>query len=193
MNLKRLLVFPVCLLALLTLVNVNAVYAQRDHLTPEEQDLVKDAQILDKRIDIFIKAADRRLLVIRGSGSDSATAKQLKKDSEKWGALPTGSRAELIRDVAKILDEAITNIDDVSARDEKNPLIAKSLRKLATEATRIVEQLKPLQAQAQGEAEIGSFEELIDNAESILQAANRLPPPVDKKDKSKADKNKTTN
>ena len=189
MRLDRLLIFSFCL-ALFTTVNVSA---QRDHLTPEEQELVKDAQILDKRIEVFIKAADRRLLVIRGGSADGATSKQLKKDSEKWGALPSGSRAELIRDVAKILDEAITNIDDVSARDEKNPLIAKALRKLAAETTRIVEQLKPLQSQAQGEAEIGSFEELIDNAESILQAANKLPPPTDKKEKSKGDKNKTTN
>jgi hypothetical protein len=165
--------------------------SQRDHLTPEEQELVKDAQILDKRIDIFIKAADRRLLVL--NGVDPASEKQLKKDSEKWGALPTGSRAELIRDIAKILDEAITNIDDVSTRDERNPLIPKALRKLAAETTRIVERVKPLQAQAKGEAELASFEELVENADSILQAANKLPPPVDKKDKSKNEKAKANN
>ena len=106
---------------------------QRDHLTPQEVDLIKEAQILDKRIDVFIKAADRRLLVLKGGATpgNPANAKQLKKDSEKWGELPTGSRAELVSDIARILDEAITNIDDVSSRDERNPLIAKSLRKLA--------------------------------------------------------------
>jgi hypothetical protein len=41
----------------------------RDHLTPQEIELVKDAQILDKRIDIFIKAADRRLLVLNGASA----------------------------------------------------------------------------------------------------------------------------
>jgi acyl-CoA reductase-like NAD-dependent aldehyde dehydrogenase len=163
----------------------------RDHLTAEEQELVKDAQILDKRIEVFVKAADRRLLAL--NGVDAVNAKQLKKDSEKWGELPTGSRAELVRDIAKILDEAITNIDDVSARDERNPLIPKALRKLATEATRVVEVLQPLQAQAKGESEIASFEELMENAQSILQAANKLPPPVDKKEKGKGDKTKTSN
>ena len=86
---------------------------KRDHLTQQEVDLVKEAQTLDKRIDVFIKAAERRMMVI--TGSSAANAKQLKKDSERWGELPTGSRAELVSDIARILDEAITNIDDVSA------------------------------------------------------------------------------
>lgn len=164
----------------------NAFQA-REHLTPQEIELVKDAQILDKRIDVFIKAADRRMLVINGGGPDAATAKQLKKDSETWGELPAGSRAELIADVAGIFDEAITNIDDVSGRDEKNPLIPKALRRLAAAASRIVEQLKPAEAQAKGDAELSSFDQLTENAESILQAANKLPPPTaaEKKGKSK--------
>jgi hypothetical protein len=162
----------------------NAFQA-REHLTLQEIDIVKDAQALDKRIDVFIKAADRRMLVLKGGGADTTTAKQLKKDSETWGELPTGSRAELISDIAGIFDEAITNIDDVSARDEKNPLIPKALRKLAAAATRIVETLKPGEAQAKGELELSSFDQLTENAESILQAANKLPPPTaaEKKDK----------
>src|ERR1044071_10313247 len=83
---------------------------QRDHLTPQEVDLVKEAQALDKRTDVFIKAAERRLQVI--NGTSAANAKVLKKESERWGELPTGSRAELIGDIARVFDEAITNIDD---------------------------------------------------------------------------------
>lgn len=158
------------------------VLQSRDHLTPQEIDLVKDAQELDKRIEVFAKAADRRLLVL--TGVTAGNEKQLKKDSELWGELPKGSRAELLGDIAKILDEAITNIDDVSSRDENNPLIPKALRRLAAEANRINDQLRPMQAQVKGDAEVASFEQLAENAESILQAANKLPPPTDKKDKS---------
>lgn len=168
-----------------------ATFQAREHLTPQEIELVKDAQILDKRIDIFIKAADRRMLAL--SGTDATGAKQLKKDSETWGDLPQGSRAELIGDIARIFDEAITNIDDVSSRDENNPLIPKALRKLAAAASRIVEQLKPAEAQAKGDAELSSFDQLTENAESILQAANKLPPPVEKKGKGKTEKPKATN
>jgi len=159
----------------------QAATPQREHLTPQEIDLVKEAQILDKRIDVFIKAAERRLMVINNSAT--ANAKQLKKDSEKWGELPTGSRAELIGDIARIFDEAITNIDDVSTRDERNPLIPKSLRKLATAVNTIMAQLKPLSADAKSDAEIASFEMLNEDAQSILEAANKLPPELDKKAK----------
>jgi hypothetical protein len=158
----------------------------RDHLTPAEIDQVKDAQALDKRIDVFIKAADRRMQVLGGGGPVVTDAKQLKKDSEIWGELPSGSRAELIGDIAGIFNEAITNIDDVSARNESNPLIASSLRKLAAAATRMVEQLKPAEAHAEGDAELNNFDQLTEYAESILQAANKLPPappPAEKKGK----------
>ena len=158
-----------------------ATLQQRDHLTPQEVDLVKEAQALDKRIDVFIKAAERRLLVINGSSVPDT--KQAKKDSERWGELPKGSRAELVTDIARILDEAITNIDDVSARDERNPLIAKSLRKLAQAVNTIMGQLKPLSAEAKSDAEIASFETLNDDAKSILEAANKLPAEVEKKAK----------
>jgi hypothetical protein len=159
---------------------------QRDHLTQQEVDLIKEAQVLDKRIEVFIKAAERRLLVINGSGSAAANAKQLKKDSERWGELPTGSRAQLVSDIARILDEAITNIDDVSSRDERNPLISKSLRRLAQSVNSIMTQLKPLAAEAKSEAEVASFELLHEDAQSILEAANKLPPEVVEK---KAKKN----
>lgn len=154
---------------------------KRDHLTPQEVDLVKDARALDKRIEVFIKAAERRLMVI--NNSTAANAKQLKKDSEKWGELPTGSRADLVSDIAHILDEAITNIDDVNSRDERNPLISKSLRKLAQFVNTIMGQLKPLSAEAKTEAEVASFELLNEDAQSILEAATRLPPEVEKKAK----------
>src|SRR4026209_454530 len=149
---------------------------QRDHLTQQEVDLVKEAQALDKRTEVFIKAAERRLMVI--NGSSAANAKQLKKDSKRWGELPTGSRAQLITDIARILDEAITNIDDVNIRDERNPLIPKALRRLAQAVNSIMGQLKPLSAEAKGDAEIASFELLNEDAKSILEAANRLPPEV---------------
>jgi len=181
------------ILTLCTPGEIRAVQA-RDHLTEQEVELVKDSQILDKRIEVFIKAADRRMLVL--SGAAATSAQQSKKDAELWGPLPTGTRAELIGDIARIFDEAITNIDDVSSRDEKNPLVPKALRNLAAAVTRIVGQLKPLQAQLKGDSELSTFDQLVENAESIIQAANKLPPPVEKpvekKGRSKTEKTKET-
>lgn len=163
------------------LLSTASTLQRRDHLTQQEVDLVKEAQALDKRIEVFIKAVERRLIVI--NGSSAANAKQLKKDAERWGELPAGSRAELVADIARILDEAITNIDNVSERDERNPLISKSLRKLAQSVNSIMAQLKPLSDEAKSDAEIASFELLKEDASSILEAANKLPPEVEKKAK----------
>jgi hypothetical protein len=154
---------------------------QRDHLTPQEVDLVKEAQILDKRIEVFIKAADRRLMVL--NGAQAANAKQLKKDAELWGDLPTGTQAELIGDIARILDEAITNLDDVSSRDERNPLIPKALRRLAQAVNNIMTQVEPFRTKAKSDAEVASLEMLNEDAQQILEAAKRLPPEVETKKK----------
>ena len=178
---RTLLAFFLVLFVGPTFISEASTLQKRDHLTTQEVDLVKEAQALDKRIDIFIKAAERRMLVI--NGSSAANAKQLKKDAERWGELPSGSRAELVSDIAHILDEAITNIDDVSSRDERNPLISKSLRKLANSVNTIMTQLKPISAEAKSEAEVASFELLNEDAQSILEAVGKLPPEVEKKAK----------
>jgi hypothetical protein len=149
--------------------------AARDYLTPMEEERVKEAQILDKRIEVFIKAAERRLLVL--TDRNAATTKQVQKDLEKWGELPAGTRVELIMDIANILDAAITNIDDVALRDETNRLLPKALRRLAEAATRFQTQLTPLGQQTQDRAERDALEKVMESVQEILAAANKLPPP----------------
>jgi hypothetical protein len=162
---------------------------KRDHLTPLDVEQVRAAQILDKRIEVFIKVAERRLLLL--TDPQAASNKQVQKDVEKWGELPTGTRTELFTDLAKILDEAITNIDDVAARGMNNPLLGKALRKLSVAATRFIGQLTPMRSQAKDEAEREALEAALENAEAIIVAANKLPPEVKEKDKGKAEKNKS--
>jgi hypothetical protein len=169
------------ILCLASLLFAKTSPPQRDHLTPQEVDLVKEAQIIDQRIEVFIKAAERRLMVL--SGTQAPVTKQSKKESELWGDLPTGTHAELIGDIAGILDEAITNIDDVSSRDERNPLLAKALRRLAQGVNNIMTQVEPLRTQAKSEAEVASLEMLNENAHQILEAAKKLPPEVETKKK----------
>lgn len=151
----------------------------RDNLTPQEIDLVKEAQMLDKRTEVFIKAAERRLTAINNPAQPAT--KQLKKDAEKWGELPTGTRAELLSDLAKILDDAIVNIDDVSARDETNVLIPKALRKLSAAATTFVTQLSELDTRTKDADERAFIQQALENAQAIIDAANKLPPPTTKK------------
>lgn len=155
----------------------------RDHLTDPETELIRFHQELDKRIDVFIKAIDRRFAIINGTAQPAT--KKLMKDEPEWGDLPKGTRAELIGDVAGILDEAITNIDDVSRRDEKNPLIPRATRKLSVAATNYVNQLTALSKQAKDDDELSAIERALDNANQIIEVGGKLPAPAPDKKKKK--------
>lgn len=182
-------VFALLFAALLSSLPAHARHnTKRDHLTEQEVELVREAQILDKRTEVFIRCAERRLQAINDPAA-AASSKQLQKEMEKWGPLPKGTRAELLGDFAKILDEAINNIDDVAARDAKNPLVAKSLRKLAAAVNTFQPQINTLRNSARDGEELAALEEAIENMQQITEASNRLPPPTeDKKGKNKKEK-----
>ena len=145
----------------------------RDHLTDAETDLVRYYQELDKRVDIFIKAADRRWAVINGTAQPST--KKAVKDEPDWGDVPKGTRVELLGDIAGILDEAITNLDDVSRRDEKSPLLSRSLRKLTAASSRYLTQLEVLKTQTKNDDELAAIERVADDANQIIEAGKKLP------------------
>lgn len=152
---------------------------RRNHLTDQEADMVREAQVIDRRVAVFIKVADRRFLAL--SDPQAASSKEVQKDKEKWGELRTGTRAELLSDISLILDEAVTNIDDVASRDAKNAQLAKALRMLADASVRFIARLEPMRAQATDPAEREAIEQAMDNAHAVIEAASKLPPPPTKK------------
>lgn len=154
----------------------SAVGQTRDHLTDAETDLIRFHQELDKRMEIFIKAIDRRFEIINGVADPKM--KKVVKGEPDWGDPPKGTRAQLIGDIAGILDEAITNIDDVSRRDEKSPLISRSLRRLTTAATGYATQLTAMSKQTKDNDELYAIEQALDNANDIIEAGSKLPPPA---------------
>jgi hypothetical protein len=145
----------------------------RDPLTDPESELVRFHQELDKRIEILIKAADRRFAILNNTPQPSI--KKLMKDEPDWGELPKGTRAQLLGDIAAILDEAITNIDDVSRRDEKNPLISRSLRRLAAVSNGYVANLNVLRNQTNDDDELAAIARALDNAAQIIEVGGKLP------------------
>ena len=160
----------------------SATSQTRDHLTDAETDLIRFHQELDKRIEVFIKAIDRRFEIINGVADPKM--KKVMKGEPDWGDAPKGTRVELIGDIAGILDEAISNIDDVSRRDEKSPLISRSLRRLTTAETGYATQLTAMSKQTKDNDELYAIEHAIDNAHDIIEAGSKLPPPTnDKKSK----------
>jgi hypothetical protein len=162
----------------------GSVTAQtRDHLTDQETELVRFYQELDKRIDVFIRAIDRRFAIINGAAQPGA--KKSVKDEPDWGELPKGTRAELLGDIAGILDEAITNLDDVSHRDEKNPLLSRSLRKLTASANGYLRQLTALKEQTKDPDEAAAIDRVADNAKQIIEVGAKLPAAAPEPDKKK--------
>ena len=172
-----------CLCGGILLTNKSVSAQGRDHLTDQETELVRFYQELDKRIEVFIKAIDRRFAII--NGTTAPAAKKLIKDEPEWGEAPKGTRAQLLGDIAGILDEAITNIDDVSRRDEKSPLLSRSLRKLTASANGYLKQLATLKDKAKDPDELAAIELVEDNANEIIAVGNKLPSPTPEPDKKK--------
>ena len=102
-----------------------------------------------------------------------------------WGEVPKGTHAQLLGDIAGILDEAITNIDDVNRRDARNPLISRSLRKLTSTAQGYLTQLAALQKQTKDPDELDAIERVATQANEIIDVGSKLPPPVPEADKKK--------
>ncbi|HEX8500686.1 MAG TPA: hypothetical protein VF659_08850 [Pyrinomonadaceae bacterium] len=157
--------FALCLCLCLTL--PAAAQRSREHLTPEEIELVRDNQVLDARTGVFIKAAERRLLAVT---NPAEAAKNAPKEREKWGEVK-GTRAQLLYDISKILDEAVVNVDDVAVHQPDSPLLRKSLYMLAEAAGRILPELSRLRAEAKEEAEADQLDRAAETAREITEAA----------------------
>jgi len=137
--------------------------------------MVRDTQELDRRSELFIKIAERRLVVITNPAAAAATPTLSAKENEKWGELPKGTRAQHLNDLARIFDEAIVNVDDVAARTPGSGLLPKAVRKLAEASARFLAQLTPLRTSATADGEREALEQTIDNLQQIIDAAKRLP------------------
>ncbi|HXG83879.1 MAG TPA: hypothetical protein VNI84_07620 [Pyrinomonadaceae bacterium] len=154
---------------------------KRDHLNEMEVELVRDAQEIDKRTEIFVKAIDRRFLVLN---NDAAQAKQIAKDIDKWGELPAGTRLQLFTDIKKIFEEAINNIDDVAAHDKMDKeLFPKAVRSLAEAANRYLPAFKTALDKTTDEKEKGAILASIESCEQVIEASAKVPKEEQKKKK----------
>ncbi len=144
---------------------VSAHSQKRDHLSEQEADQVREAQEIDRRIEVFLKAADRRILVLT-----DPNATQKKKEEEIWGPLPTGTKAELLTDYKRILEEAEEKLDDLFSRDPKNDLLKKALQKFKQGANKQIPQLRALASQMTEKKDQRALEEAIEEAETVTKA-----------------------
>lgn len=174
-----LITFFAVFISLGSMLTVNA--QKRDNLTDEEDMLVRDAQEIDARMNVFVKVVERRLLAL--TDPNAAQSKSVQKKSGDWGALRTGTRAELLFDIQKTIDEAIAKIDDAAERDRKNPLFPKAVHILAEGCGKFIPQLKSFKLEDQSERDFA--ENSIDECNQVIEASSKVAKPDSKTDKKK--------
>lgn len=164
---SKLFVFAFLLIAL-SGSSFSAARQKREHLTAAEIEIVRDAQELDVRTRVFVRAAERRFVAL-GVSTETKPAKK-EKDKSDWGEPPTGTRAELLADIAKILEEAMNNLDNVWSREPKNPLVPKALKLLSDAAARFQPQINSLDGKVANDKEREAVFQVKRDLADILEA-----------------------
>ncbi len=167
------------------------VFAQRaDHLTKKEVELIQEYQEVDRRMEIYTRAIERRLLAIEGTGRlNNDEMKQLEKEEETWGPLPEGNFSQIIADVPRILDEAVNKIEDVAERNSESDLFPFAVYILSDYSASLAPRLEALKARATTAHDIGLLNLSISQCADIVEASEKVPrpDPKDRKKKKKTD------
>lgn len=163
-----------------------SVSAQRDFFTPEEVEMVREAQQIDQRIELLTKIVDRRFAVLN---VDVGGTRIKPKDAEKWGQLPTSTRLETLYDIRRIIEKAIDDIDSLAERPDSivigepekgkkpkgyNELFPIAVRTLAAAAARYRPALKAELDRENGNAEKGSILAALEHCDEIIAAVSKL-------------------
>lgn len=156
---------------------------QRDYFTDEEIELIRDNQQIDHRMNILVRTIDRRFYVLKVNVNGA------KDEGKDWGALPTGTKAELLSDIRNILQKAIDDIDNLSSRPDsmvlspeerdKKPkgfsdLFPKAVRALAKAAERYKPALKQTLDASKDEREKGLLLDSIEMCDEIIASVSKL-------------------
>jgi hypothetical protein len=159
---------------------------RRDYMTDAESDVVRDAQEIDRRIDVLVKMIERRFAVLNNQPFSAG------KDAEKWGEDPKGTRLELLSDISKLLQKAIDDIDDVAAHNRMDSkLFPKAMRNLADASQRFLPQLKAVYDKSPDEREKGVLMSASEFCNQIIEASVKVPKEEPKNGKKKKSKNDT--
>ncbi len=164
-------------------------FCQRDYFTPEEVELIRDAQQIDQRINVLTHAIDRRFAVL----NVDVHAPAYKEKGQEWGPAPTGSRLDLLIDIKRIMQKAIDDIDNLSERpnsmviEEPDPrdkkkkpqsfaeLFPIAVRELAAAAERYGPALKIELDKTKLPEEKGAILDSLEMCDEIVAALNKLP------------------
>jgi hypothetical protein len=160
-----------------------------DYLTEEEDNHVREAQAADARVKVFMKIADRRINAIAGhtatidkpgdkpadKPADKKDQKKAEEEEREWGALPKGTRAELLRHYAKAIAECMDKLEDAYERNPKSAALPKALAILREFTDRHLQTLRALQPELTDAKEAEALRDAIDQAETANKGARGGP------------------
>lgn len=175
---------------LLTLFAVSTSAQRRDFVSEAEAELIREHQEVDVRIDVLTKFIDRRLAAANIAGHNWSAPK---KNSEKWGEEPKGTRLELLSDIRRLLQKTIDDIDDIASRtstavegnETTGKLFPKAVRNLSANAARYKPIFQAELAKTTVQAERGLLLSSIEFCDQIIEAAANLPAEVKEEKKKK--------
>ena len=182
----RTAIFFVFVVAMSGILLHGTACAQRDYFTPEEIELIRDAQAIDRRIDVLTHAIDRRFSALK---IEVGGAKIPEKEIKLWGEIPQETRFELLVDIKRILQKAIDDIDNLSERpdsglipekDDKKAegyaiIFPRAVRNLAAAAKRYQPALKAELDTTKDGMDKGPILDSLDMCDQIMAAVTKLP------------------
>lgn len=171
-------VFFISTLLIATGVDANA--QQRDYLTRAEDDIVREYQDIDTRIEVLIKMVDRRF---RAAGIQTADTRKVKTGDEMdWGPEPNGTRADLLWDIRRLIEKAVDDVNNLASRGpeamkaerKKVNLFNSAMRSLANAANRWLPLLQSLHETTKDDTEINVLEVSIGHCREIIEASKKI-------------------
>lgn len=153
------------LLAGLSLFSPSSALAQQrgDVLNEQEIERIREAQEIDRRAEVFLKLAGRRLDALEGRTD------QFPK-REQWGEPPSGSPQQLLTAYTRILEELADKLDAVAeTKGEKDPKLRKALARVRHD---IESHLTRLERLTLGDDELAARRAALQMARLLLDGAS---------------------
>ncbi|MCS7078536.1 MAG: hypothetical protein NZ585_00595 [Chloracidobacterium sp.] len=143
--------------------DVVAGQRRNDAFNEQEIERIREAQEIDRRTEVFLKLATRRLNALEGRPD------QLHK-REEWGEPPSGTPRQLLDAYTRILDELADKLDAAAeTKGEKDPKLRKALARLRHEMESHIVRLERL---AVTDDELAVYRAALQTARMLLDGAS---------------------
>jgi hypothetical protein len=176
---KRIILTALCLLS----IGSFQIALAGDYLNEQEVERVREAQEIDKRVEVLLRIAERRLNALLGAPiADKPVAKEKKekkkdKDKDKdvasddYGPEPSGTVTELLDNYSKVISEMLDKIDDSYDKKKDDPKLAKAISKILDSAPNHIKRLDQVRPSLKSDTEETAFEKAMEIAKMAIDGA----------------------